>query len=93
MRVQVTRRITHGAVVMHEIDTYEIFGIPLVGGLVSSDFPSVVSLEDIYEHVVEYGEWVKGHLEAMQKDESGNDIWAELDGEQETAVIEIEIFG
>lgn len=78
---------------MHEIDIYEIFGIPLIGGLVSSDFPSVVSLEDIYEHVIEYGEWVKGHLEATQKDDNGDDIWAELDGDQATAVIEIEVYG
>ena len=93
MRVQITRRITHGAVVMHEIDTYEIFGIPLVGGLVSSDFPSVVSLEDIYEHVIEYGEWVKGHLDATQFDSDGVGIYAELDGTQLDEVVKVEVFG
>ena len=78
---------------MFEIDTYEIFGIPLVGGLVSSDFPSVVSLEDVYEHVIEYGEWVKGHLEATQFDADGVGIYADLDGEQLDEVVKIEVFG
>lgn len=93
MRVQVTRRITAGGVIMYDVDTYEIFGIPLVGGLVSSDVPSVVSLEDVYEHVVEYGEWIKGHLDATQFDADGVGIYAELDGEQLDEVVKIEVFG
>ena len=96
MRVTTTRRITAGAVVMFEIDTYDIGALTLCGGLVSSNFPSVVSLEDIYEQIVNAadGVWVKGHLQATQKDANGADIYADLDGGPRAyEVYSVEVFG
>ena len=84
MRVQVTRRITAGAVVMHEIDVYDIFGITLT----ASD-----SLSDIYDMVTDYGTFVKGHLEATQFDADGVGIYADLDGDQLDEVVRVEVFG
>jgi hypothetical protein len=84
MRVQFTKRITAGAVIMHEIDVYDIFGITLT----ASD-----SLSDIYDMVTDYGTFVKGHLEATQYDADGNGIYAELDGSQVFDFVTVEVFG
>jgi hypothetical protein len=92
MRVQVTRRITAGAVVMFEIDVYEVASLDLDSGTCSLDVPSVVSLEDIYEQVTN-GEWIKGHLDATQFDADGVGIYADLDGDQLDEVVRVEVFG
>lgn len=93
MRVTTTRRITAGAVVMFEIDTYDIGALSLSGCIMSPGDSSYLSLEDIYEQIINGGEWVKGHLQATQKDADGVDIYAELDGEQLDEVVSVEVFG
>jgi hypothetical protein len=94
MRVRTTRRITAGAVVMYEVDVYEVASLEMCNmATASADvFSSVVSLEDIYEQVTN-GEWIKGHLEATQFDADGVGIYADLDGEQLDEVVRVEVFG
>ncbi len=94
MRVKTTRRITHGTVIMFEIDVYEVASLEMSNwSTASADvFSSVVSLEDIYEQVTN-GEWIKGHLDATQFDADGVGIYADLDGEQLDEVVRIEVFG
>ena len=95
MRVQVTRRITAGGVMMFDVDVYEVAALELSNwSTASADvYSSVVSLEDIYEQIVNDGEWIKGHLDATQFDADGVGIYAELDGEQLDEVVKIEVFG
>lgn len=80
---------------MFDVDVYEVAALELCNwSTASSDvYSSVVSLEDIYEQIVNDGEWIKGHLDATQFDADGVGIYAELDGEQLDEVVKIEVFG
>jgi hypothetical protein len=78
---------------MYDVDVYEVAGLDLDSGTCSFDVPSVVSLEDIYNQIVNNGDWIKGHLEATQLDFDGVGIYADLDGDQLDEVVKIEVFG
>ena len=94
MRVTTTRKITFSEGIMLEIDTYEITGLSLLGGLVSPSFHSLISLEDIYEQIVNGGGniWVRGHREFQ--DNYGNNIGEPEDYEPlDSEVMSVEVFG
>ena len=94
MRVTVTRKITAKAGTILNIDTYDISGLSLSGGLVSPSFASLISLEDIHEQIVNGNEsiWVKGAREF--KDSYGQNIDAlEIGDIWGSEVVGIEVFG
>ena len=86
MRFQVCDKVTMNGVVMYEYNVYYL------EELILDTWFYPPNVEELGLLILDRGEWVKGWIEGSECDENGAPILADLDGDQDTEIINIKMY-